>query len=46
MQKEATATKGLDHVGLTVPNIEEATRFFVDALECEVLFDVGPFAAK
>lgn len=32
----------LDHVGLTVPDLEEATRFFVDVLGCEFLYPLGP----
>jgi catechol 2,3-dioxygenase-like lactoylglutathione lyase family enzyme len=34
---------GIEHIGLTVPNLEEATRFFVDLLGAETLYDVGPF---
>lgn len=30
---------GIDHIGLTVPNIEEATQFFVEAFAAEVLYD-------
>ena len=33
---------GLDHVGLTVPDLDEATRFFVDILGCEELYPLGP----
>lgn len=33
---------GLDHVGITVPDIEEATRFLVDVLGCEYLYTLGP----
>jgi glyoxylase I family protein len=33
---------GLDHVGLTVPDLEEATRFLVDVLGCEYLYSLGP----
>jgi catechol 2,3-dioxygenase-like lactoylglutathione lyase family enzyme len=36
---------GADHVGITVPDIEAATRFFVDVIGCKVVFDVGPFMA-
>jgi len=35
---------GLDHVGLTVPDIEEATRFLVDVVGCEYLYSLGPLA--
>ena len=34
----------LDHVGVTVPDLEEATRFLVDVLGCEYLYSLGPFA--
>ncbi|MCB2129027.1 MAG: VOC family protein [Rhodobacteraceae bacterium] len=36
---------GSDHIGFTVPSIEEATRFFVDVVGCVQLFEVGPFEA-
>lgn len=35
--------RGTDHIGFTVPNLEEAVRFFVDVIGCEAFFDVGPF---
>ncbi|WP_367989344.1 VOC family protein [Vibrio sp. NTOU-M3] len=37
--------KGGDHIGFTVPNLEEATRFFVEVIGCEVLYELGPFQA-
>jgi len=36
---------GTDHVGVTVPDIEAATRFFVDVIGCEVVFEIGPFVS-
>ncbi|MBM6614753.1 VOC family protein [Desemzia sp. RIT804] len=30
---------GIDHVGITVPDIEQATQFFIEALAAEVLYD-------
>jgi catechol 2,3-dioxygenase-like lactoylglutathione lyase family enzyme len=36
---------GVEHIGLTVPNLEAATKFFVDVLGAEALFDVGPFSS-
>ncbi|MCA0872247.1 VOC family protein [Seohaeicola saemankumensis] len=36
---------GTDHVGFTVPDVEEATRFFVDIIGCHVVFEIGPFVA-
>ena len=34
---------GVDHIGFTVPDLEEATRFLVDVLGCEYLYSLGPF---
>jgi catechol 2,3-dioxygenase-like lactoylglutathione lyase family enzyme len=34
----------LDHVGFTVPDLDEATRFLVDVLGCEYLYSLGPYA--
>ena len=36
---------GLEHVGLTVPDIDVATRFFSEVLGAETLYDIGPFAS-
>ena len=33
----------LDHIGITVPDLMEATGFFVDVLGCEYLYSLGPF---
>jgi catechol 2,3-dioxygenase-like lactoylglutathione lyase family enzyme len=33
----------LDHVGVTVPDLDEAHRFFVDVLGCEFLYSLGPY---
>ncbi len=35
---------GIEHVGLTVPDIEAATRFLADVLGARTLYDIGPFA--
>ena len=35
----------VDHIGFTVPDLEEATRFLVDVLGCEYLYSLGPFQA-
>jgi catechol 2,3-dioxygenase-like lactoylglutathione lyase family enzyme len=32
----------VDHIGLTVPDLDEAHRFFVDVLGCEYLYRLGP----
>ena len=34
--------RGVDHIGITVPNMEQATAFFVDVLGCEVLCEREP----
>ncbi|WP_432478182.1 VOC family protein [Nocardioides sp. GXQ0305] len=34
----------LDHVGLTVPDLEQAHRFLVDVLGCDYLYSLGPFS--
>jgi catechol 2,3-dioxygenase-like lactoylglutathione lyase family enzyme len=35
--------RGVEHIGLTVPDIETATAFFRDVVGAEVLYDIGPF---
>lgn len=37
--------RGVDHVGFTVPDLEQAHDFFVDVLGCEFFFELGPFDA-
>jgi catechol 2,3-dioxygenase-like lactoylglutathione lyase family enzyme len=32
----------VDHIGLTVPDLEQAREFFVEVLGCEYLFELGP----
>lgn len=32
-----------DHIGFTVPDLDEAERFLVDVLGCEYLYSLGPF---
>ena len=36
--------RGAEHVAFTVPDLDEAVRFFVDVLGCEHMYDMGPFA--
>ncbi len=33
----------LDHIGFTVPDLDEAHRFLVEVLGCEYLYSLGPF---
>ena len=35
--------RGMEHVGFTVPNLEDAVRFFVDVIGCEAFYELGPF---
>ena len=35
--------KRVDHIGFTVPDLEEARRFLVDVLGCEYMYSLGPF---
>lgn len=36
---------GTDHIGFTVPNLEQAVDFFVNVIGCEVFYELGPFQA-
>ena len=36
--------RGVEHVGFTVPDIEEATRFFIDVIGCEFIYELPPIA--
>jgi len=38
--------KGTDHIGFTVPNLDEAVTFFVDVIGCEPFYDLGPFQSS
>ncbi len=35
--------RGTDHIGFTVPNLEEAIDFFVNVIGCEPFYELGPF---
>ena len=35
--------RGTDHIGFTVPDLEEAVRFFVEVIGCEPFYELGPF---
>jgi catechol 2,3-dioxygenase-like lactoylglutathione lyase family enzyme len=37
--------QAIDHVGLTVPDLDEGVRFYVDVIGGEELFRMGPFDA-
>src|SRR5690606_23019147 len=36
--------RGIQHFGLTVPNLDEAVSFFCEVLGCEPFFELGTFA--
>ena len=36
--------RGIQHFGLTVPNLDEAVGFFCEVLGCEPFFELGTFA--
>ncbi len=46
LPKGLPGLRGAEHVGFTVPDIEEATSFFVDVIGCEYFFELGPLAAS
>jgi glyoxylase I family protein len=35
--------RGVDHIGITVPDLGEADRFLVDVIGCEYLYSLGPY---
>lgn len=35
--------RGAEHIGFTVPDIEEAHRFFVDVIGCDYVYSLGPW---
>jgi len=38
--------RGTDHIGFTVPNLEEAIDFFVNVIGCEYLYGLGPVQSE
>ena len=41
-ERHGAGVRAIDHVGLTVPDIEEAARFFAEALGAEPLYAMAP----
>lgn len=37
--------RGAEHIGITVPDVEEAVKFFCDVLGCEEFYALGEFGA-
>lgn len=48
MQTTRTAIRfrGLDHIGITVPNLEKAIAFYLDAFGGRVLYRMGPLDSR
>jgi catechol 2,3-dioxygenase-like lactoylglutathione lyase family enzyme len=40
---ELRTYRGIHHVGITVPNMEDAEEFFTEVLGCKVFYREGPF---
>lgn len=40
---ELPGMRGTQHIGITVPNVDEAVEFLVDVMGCEAFFSFGPF---
>jgi catechol 2,3-dioxygenase-like lactoylglutathione lyase family enzyme len=38
--------RGTEHIGFTVPDLDEAERFFVDVIGCQLVYSLGPFARE
>jgi catechol 2,3-dioxygenase-like lactoylglutathione lyase family enzyme len=45
-QPRVPTVRALDHVAYTVPNLDEAVRFFVDHFGAELIFVDGPFVEE
>lgn len=43
---DPVSARGIDHVGITVPDIDAATAFFVDVFDAVVLYDSLPAGAQ
>ena len=43
MAKGLVSARHVDHVGITVPDLDAAIEFFEDALGAELLWNLGPF---
>ena len=36
------SARNIDHIAITVPDLDEAVRFFVEVLGCEIVYKLGP----
>jgi catechol 2,3-dioxygenase-like lactoylglutathione lyase family enzyme len=39
-------SRGIEHVSMTVPDLDEASRFFTDCFGCRTLYTMGPFSGS
>jgi len=46
INRPITGLRGVEHVGITVPDVDTATLFFETVLGAERLFEIGPFMAE
>lgn len=44
MSKGLPGFHGADHIGITVPNLDEAIEFFCNVIGCELIYRAPPFA--
>lgn len=44
-RKGLPGLRGTDHIGITVPNLDEAVHFFVEVIGCEPFYEIGPLQA-
>jgi catechol 2,3-dioxygenase-like lactoylglutathione lyase family enzyme len=38
--------RGTDHIGFTVPDLDQAVAFFVEVIGCEAFYELGPFQSE
>jgi catechol 2,3-dioxygenase-like lactoylglutathione lyase family enzyme len=43
MTRGIPGLRGTEHIGFSVPDLDEAERFFVDVIGCDVIYSLGPF---
>ncbi len=43
MSKGIPGIRGMDHIGITVPNLDEAVEFFCDVIGCELVYRTPAF---
>lgn len=49
LQRKRTTLPGLrgtDHIGFTVPSLDQAVDFFVNVIGCEPFYELGPFESN